>query len=169
MKIKQVYRTGLLLLCSIPWVGVCAQPTLVMGSASGTPGQVVTTDVGFANLADAPGPVVGMQFSIQYDPARLVYNEVTADSALSPHAVRTNGSTPGTLLILLTPPIENPLPALPDGALLNVEWSILAGASPGVTELALAEVILGNREATAVIGETTAGGITITMPTPVPT
>lgn len=149
-------KTGLpwLLLLWLPMASAFAQPDLTVGSATGRPGEIVTLPVTFANN----GTVVAMSFDITFNPVLVTPGTVTPGVALAPHTVATNIPTPGTLRILVSPPIVNPLPIVKNGVLLTVSWTISASAIQANIPLNLGNVAFGNAKSAAVPAGTLTSG-----------
>ena len=149
----------LLVLLLLPIASAFAQPDLTVGNASGLPLATVSTDVSFTNNGD----VVGMQFDINYDPLLVTPGIVVGGSALAPHSVSSDTPSAGVLRVLITPPIQIPLPKVNSGVLVTIPWTISGGAAAGNTALTLANVVFSNALAASVTpGTLTSGQITIT-------
>lgn len=149
----------LMLLLLLPMASAFAQPDLSVGAASGAAGATVTTPVTFTNN----GAVVSFNFDITYDPALVTPGTVTAAAGLAPHTVAASVPTPGTLRVLINPPIVIPLPNVNNGVAVNVPWTIAASAAAGNVALTLAKVTFANASAAAVpAGTLTSGQITVT-------
>lgn len=135
----------LFMLFWLPIASVFAQPDLTVGAAVGQPGATVNTLVSFTNN----GAVVAMSFDITFNPALVTPGTVAIGAGLAPHTVATSIPTPGTLRVLVNPPLVNPLPAANNGVLLTVPWTIAAGATSAIP-LALTNVTFANAAAGSV-------------------
>jgi hypothetical protein len=82
-----------------------AAPSLTLGIVSGQPGNIVNVPVSFDN----DGSVVGLQFDVQYDSTQLGAGTAVADSSLSVtgHGISSSVIAPGTLRVVITPPLDN--------------------------------------------------------------
>ena len=139
-------RLPWLLLLWLPMANALAQPDLTVGAAAGQPGATVSTPVSFTNN----GAVVALSFDITYNPTLVTPGAATPGAGLAPHTVATNIPKPGTLRVLVSPPIVNPLPIVNSGVLLTVPWTISASAAQANIPLNLGNAAFGNAKSVAV-------------------
>ncbi len=104
--------------------------------------------------------VSGLQFDVVYDPAQLVLNPVfVLGGALGSHALSFNhNAAAGRVKFVLTPPgITNGLVA--QGTLVELPFTLKAGATPAAKVLSVQNVVVGNPAAQAVVASVTNGTV----------
>jgi len=133
---------------------------ITVGTASGAQGDSITIPVTIAGDAVS----VGAQFDIAFDPAVVAVGTPPLVNAFSlvPSSIATSVPSPGVLRVVISPPIVNPLPAIPDGS-FTINFDIDAAAAAGNSPLALSDVQFSDAAALAVaVGTLTDGSVTVT-------
>lgn len=120
-----------------------AAPSLSLGTASGTPGQVVNIPVSFTN----DGTVVALQFDVQYTTVPLTAGMPTAGAALGTNGLASSEVTAGKLRVVITPSTGNAL--VGSGQMAVLPFTIQAGAAPGDLALTLSNVVMTDAAAVA--------------------
>ena len=92
---------------------LAAQPTLMVGSATGTPGQTVASTVTLQNN----GPAVALQFDVQFDASKLSLGTLSGGGALAPHVLNTFSPSAGIVRVVVTPVFGPTLPGINNGIL----------------------------------------------------
>ena len=162
--LRIVVWLGLVIIALILSDTVSAQPNLQVGSATGAPGEAVTIPVTFTNIA-GDGAVVGIQFDVQFNSTQFVIESLADGSALSPHLRHSSNPSAGTLRVLVRPEVTPTLPNINSGAIVNISFTIDAGATPGTYDLTLAGIYFSDKSANLVpAGALTGGQLTVGSP-----
>ena len=155
--LRAVVEVGLMVV-TLTFVNVSAQPNLVVGSATGAPGETVTIPVTFANN-DTVG---GLQFDVQFNSTQFTTGSLTDGPALLPHLRHSSTPSAGTLRVLVRPEVSTSLPNIHNGVIVNIPFTINPGATPGIYDLTLLGVVFSDKSANAVSpGTLTKGQITV--------
>jgi cohesin domain-containing protein len=117
---------------------------LTLGSAAVPPGQSAAISLGYVG----DGSVVGLQLDVTFDPAVLGSPSVAAGSGIAGQVVQSAVVASGRLRLVIYAP-QN-VPALGNGELARLSFNVSNTAPSGQSTLALAGVVLGNANATAV-------------------
>ncbi|MDL1958672.1 MAG: hypothetical protein LWX01_03655 [Deltaproteobacteria bacterium] len=86
-------------------------------------GNYLETKVCFTNNTEA----VAAQFDIVYDSDGLTpLGEIVGETVLSERgfSINTKEISPGRMRVIISPPIKIPLPLLPDGCLIHLNFSV---------------------------------------------
>ncbi len=143
---KRFLKVGGFLVALLMVAAVGYAQTLTVGSGSGVQGQTLTIPVTFTNDADN---VVGLQFDVTFNTALVDITDATAGSDLpASFGFSTNSPSAGVRRIIITPPMQTPLPNIPDGEIAVLTINIV-GAS-GTAPLSLDNVSMSNATAGAV-------------------
>ncbi len=126
--------------------------TLSISNAQGAPGSAVTIPVMLSEGAN----VSALQFTLSFNPAILT--PATTPVALgslvpSGFTVSANTATAGQITVVISPPVQTPLPTFNSGSgsVAVITFQVASGASPGATSpLTLSNVSASDRNASAV-------------------
>ncbi|MDW8256429.1 MAG: NF038122 family metalloprotease, partial [Acidobacteriota bacterium] len=133
---------------SLTGQGVAAPPpapgrTLSVPNASGEPGRTVTIAV---NLSEGSG-ISALSFTLSFNPSVLSVSGPSAVSrgSLVPDtfSVSPNTATAGQVRIVISPPLQTPLPTFRSGSgsVVTITFQVASGASSGATSpLALSDI-----------------------------
>jgi|GEM_PF-686189 len=126
--------------------------TLTVSDAQGAPGSVVTIPV---TLSDGTN-ISALQFTLSFNPAILTpaANPVALGSLVpSGFTVSANTATAGQVTVVISPPVQTPLPTFTSGSgsVAVLTFQVASGASPGATSpLTLSNISASDRNANAV-------------------
>ncbi len=132
---------------------------VTVGTATGAQGDSITIPVTIAGDALS----VGGQFDISFDAAVVSVGAPAIVNAFSmvPSSIATSVPSPGVLRVVISPPIVNPLPPIPDGSFV-INFDIDAAAAAGLSPLALSNVQFSDDAAANVPnGTLTDGSVTV--------
>jgi len=144
-------------------VATAVAQSLTVGSGQGENGDQLTIPVNFSNDANN---VVAIQFDIQYDTSLINITSAEAgDDLPSNFSFSSSSPSSGVLRVIISPPIQNPLPPVPSGEIAKLNITI-TGQS-GSADLTLANVSLSDSDGNSVTPAALNNGvITITAPPP---
>ena len=157
------YVVFVLFVTSIVTTIAFAQPNLTITSIDDLGvGQTGVINVDFVNN----GEVNGMQFDLSFNPSLvsadlngLTFSQAAADLGYAPISALINNNS--TLRLAVNPPVVDPLPDLPSGALFSIPFM---GVAAGTTTLDIMEVngrIFANQGVTVPADILTNGAITV--------
>lgn len=133
-------------------------PALTIGTASGTPGQVVNVPVTFTNDA----AVSAMQFDVVFDAAKIsAVGTPTEGTALAAtdHEIDSNLVSAGRFRLLV---LSNSLAVIPSGQLVVIPFTLSGTVAAGTTvALTLSDVEFVDANGTVVAGTNGNGQITV--------
>jgi len=131
-----------------------AAPELALGSAAGLPGEVVTIPIRVTN----DGTVAGFQYEIHYDATQLTSGQAApAQAFANGYRVASSETASGVRRIVIAPPVSNPV--ISTGLVVNVPFTIKAGANSNSKLLTLTQVIMSDGNANAVLPTKLANGL----------
>jgi hypothetical protein len=126
--------------------------TLSVPGAQGAPGSTVTIPVMLSDGAN----VSALQFTLSFNPAILTPapNPVALGSLVpSGFTVNANTATAGQITVVISPPVQTPLPMFRSGSgsVVTIAFRVASGATPGATSpLTLSNISASDRNANAV-------------------
>jgi hypothetical protein len=128
-----------------------ARQELTIGSATAVRGQTVTLSLGYAG----DGSAAGLQLDVTFDPAVLGAPSVAAGTGLGGKVLRSATVASGRLRLVVYSPVNA---AVGDGELARLAFSVNGSAPLGTSTVALAGVVLGNANASAIATTALANG-----------
>ena len=121
---------------------------LTLGSRSGSPDSTVSIPVTLSNNS----AIVSLQFDVVFDSGTLENGDedhpAQVGSALqgTSFSVSSNVVEPGRIRVIIVPPLQNPLPTIPNGEIVTLPIHIKADVSQGTIETLSFDNVTGSDE-----------------------
>ncbi|MDL1958673.1 MAG: hypothetical protein LWW99_04765, partial [Deltaproteobacteria bacterium] len=132
---------------------------LTVGSSQGYQGNTLAIPITFSNDLNN---VVAMQFDITFDSSLVDITDASDGSALDGTSFSLSTSEPaaGTRRVIIAPPVQIPIPIVPDGEIAVISV-YLAGAPGSTATLTLQNVVMSDENGDLVSPVLYNGAITI--------